>query len=133
MMTPHENVDRFFPAMFDNDRTALADLLAEDVLWHVPPFTRERFGDLKGQEAVIEFLCGAGDDFYERGSFAFTADAKAVEDDQAVVIATLRATTVDGNPYSNRYAFGFRYEDGRIAEAWELMDSKFFETQMGAI
>ena len=40
--------------------------------------------------------------------------------------------TARGEPYSNRYAFGFRFQGGRICEVWELMDSVRFQKQMGA-
>ena len=57
---------------------------------------------------------------------------QAVEGDRAVVIAQLHARTARGRPYSNRYAFGFRFREGRICEAWELLDSVHFQKQQAA-
>ena len=129
-MTPQESLERFFPAMFQDDRETLASILTDDVVWHVPPFTEARFGNQIGKEAVIGFLCGAGDEFYQPGSFSIDIEVQAVEGDQAIVLGKIRATTARGTPYSNRYAFGFRFRDGRISEAWELLDSLHFESQM---
>ena len=131
-MTSKETLDRFFPAMFSDDRETLTGLLTEGVVWHAPPFARERFGDPVGRQAVVDFLCGAGDEFYRAGSFSIERELQAIEDDRAIVIAILRATMARGQPYENRYAFGFRFRDGRIDEVWELLDSLHFERQMGA-
>lgn len=130
-MTPHVILDRFFPAMFSDDRETLTTLLAEDIVWHAPPFARARFGDPVGRKAVLDFLCGAGDEFYRPGSFEIEPELQAIEGDRGIVMATLRATTARGEPYENRYAFGFRFRDGQISEAWELLDSLHFERQMG--
>lgn len=127
--TPHALIERVFPAMFANDADALAELLHPDVEWHVPPFVGERFGSLAGREAVLGFLCSAGDEFYQPGSSSLAVDVQAVEGDRAVVLGRIRAITAKGAPYENRYAFGFRFEDGRIREVWELLDSLHFQTQ----
>jgi ketosteroid isomerase-like protein len=132
-MTPETSLEQFFPAMFGDDRASLGKLLAEDVVWHVPPFTEARFGDVIGRDAVIEFLCGAGDEFYQAGSFSIDVEVQAVEEDRAIVLGKMHATTAKGGPYSNRYAFGFRFREGQICEAWELLDSVHFESQMGPI
>lgn len=131
MPTAHETLDRFFPAMFRDDRDALRALLTEDVEWHAPPFAAKSFGALRGVDRVVEFLCSGGDAFYEPGSFSMEVEIQAVEEDRAVVIAELRARTAHGRPYSNRYAFGFRLRGGLVCEAWELMDSVRFQKQMG--
>ena len=132
MTTPHAILERFFPAMFGDDRNALVDLLTDDVEWHAPPFAAERFGELCGIERVVAFLCEGGDDFYEPGSFGMEVEVQAVEADRAIVLAQLRARTIHGKPYANRYAFGFRFREGRICEAWELLDSVAFQEQMAA-
>ena len=129
-MTPSENLARFFPAMFADDRETLGELLAAEVVWHVPPFTLERFGDRVGRQEVLDFLCAARDEFYRPGSFSLEPEVEAVEGDRAIWLGRLHATTAKGAAYANRYAFGFRYAQGRIVEAWELLDSAHFEAQM---
>jgi ketosteroid isomerase-like protein len=130
-VTHQETLGRFFPAMFEDDAATLRELVAEDVIWRVPPFTLARFGDLFGRDAVVAFLCGVGDEFYQPGSSKIDIDVQAVEGDQGIVMGTISAITAAGRPYSNRYAFGFRFAGGQIAEVWELMDSQHFESQMG--
>ncbi len=93
-MTPSENLARFFPAMFADDRETLGELLAAEVVWHVPPFTVERFGDRVGREAVLDFLCSVGDEFYRPGSFSLEPEVEAVEDDRAIWLGRLHATWI---------------------------------------
>ncbi len=131
-MTAQTILERFFPAMFESDRETLGSLFAEDVVWHVPPFVEQRFGDLKGRETVVEFLCAAGDEFYVPGSFSLGIEVQAAEEDRAIVLGRMSATTAKGDPYSNRYSFGFRFRDEVISEVWELLDSAHFESQMGS-
>ncbi len=131
MDTPHTTLARFFPAMFGGDRETLVQILAHDVVWHAPPFAAGSFGELRGSDRVLAFLTEGGDAFYAPGSFTMEIELQAVEEDRAVVIAQLRARTVHGRPYANRYAFGFRFRDGLICEAWELLDSVRFQQQMG--
>ena len=42
----------------------------------------------------------------------------------------MTGTTARGKPYQNRYAFAVRFRAGRIAEAWELLDSKLLLDQL---
>jgi ketosteroid isomerase-like protein len=125
-------LERFFPAMFRDDREGLGGLLTEDVVWHVPPSGVERFGELRGAPAVLDFLCGAGGQFYEPGSFEMETELAAFEGDRALVLAWLRARTARGKPYGNRYAFAFRFRAGRICEVWELLDTAHFASQLRA-
>jgi ketosteroid isomerase-like protein len=130
-MAGHRSIlERFFPAMFADDREVLGGLVTDDVVWHVPPSGVERFGEPRGAPAVLDFLCGAGGQFYEPGSFEMKAELEAFEADRAVVVAWLRARTARGKPYGNRYAFAFRFRDGRICEVWELLDTAHFASQL---
>ena len=130
--TPRDTLERFFPAMFRDDRQALLEMSPEDVEWHAPPFAAKSFGELRGIDRVVGFLCEGGDAFYEPGSFEMEIELQAVEGESAIVIAQLQARTAHGSPHSNRYAFGFRFRDGRICEAWELLDSVSFQKQQAA-
>ncbi len=83
-----------------------------------------------GFDLLLGFLCEGGEAFYESGSFEMEIELQAVEENRAIVLAQLRARTVHGKPYANRYAFAFRFREGRIREAWELLDSVAFQKQM---
>ena len=127
--SPKSVLEKFFPAMFAADSAALAELIHPDVVWHVPPFVADEFGLVEGREAVLGFLCSAGDEFYQPGSFSLDVEVQAVEEDRAVIVGQMRATTARGTPYRNRYAFAFRFADGQIREAYELLDSLSFQRQ----
>lgn len=133
-------LDRYFPAMFSQDREALGALFSDDVVWHVPPFVAETVaestgappGRVEGREAVIAFLTGASDQYYRPGSFSLEVELEVGEADRAAVIGRIRATTAAGVPYENRYSFGFRLREGQICEVWELLDSLHFQAQQAA-
>ena len=114
--------ERLFPAMLARDRVALAELLDEDVTWHLPPFANAP--PQRGRAAVIEFLCTAGDPFYQTGSLALEREVSAVEGDSGVLVGRLTGTLRNGKPYANRYAFAVRFRDARVIEGFELLDSK---------
>ena len=127
-LTNRETLEAVFPAMFAQDRAALAALIHEDVTWHLPPFAKAQ--PRRGRERAVEFLCTAGDAFYQPGTLAMEPELTAVEGDAAILLGWMTATTRDGKPYSNRYAFGIRFQDGLIIEAWELLDSKHLFEQL---
>jgi ketosteroid isomerase-like protein len=114
--------ERLFPAMLARDRAALAELLDDDVTWHLPPFAHAP--PKRGRAAVVEFLCTAGDAFYQPGSLALTPEVSAFEGDRALLLGRITGATRRGKPYANRYAFALRFRGERVIEAWELLDSK---------
>jgi len=127
-MDHHETLDRFFPAMFNNDAETLAELLAEDIRWLVPPSVAARFGEIQGRKKVVDFLTDAGGDFFESGSFRLEAHMKVVEGDCAAVIAHMQGRTANGQPYQNEYAFSFRFQREQICEVRELLDTAQFRS-----
>ena len=120
--------ERLVPAMLARDRAALAELLDDDVTWHLPPFAHAP--PRRGRAAVIEFLCTAGDAFYQPGSLALAPEVTAFEGDRAVWVGWMTGTTLRGKPYENRYAFALRFRGARVLEAWELLDSKALLDQL---
>ena len=119
---------QLFPAMLAKDRAALAELIHADVTWHLPPFAKAE--PKRGRAAAIEFLCTAGDAFYQPGSLALTPEVQALEGDRAVLVGWMTGTTLRGKRYENRYAFAMRFRDGQVIEAWELLDSKWLLDQL---
>jgi ketosteroid isomerase-like protein len=126
---PREVLERIFPAMFAKDRATLGALLAEDVVWHLPPFAKAK--PRRGREKAIDFLCAAPDAFYQPGSLSLEPELVAVEGDRAMLLGWMTGTTRAGGPYENRYAFAMRFRAGQIVEAWELLDSKRLFEQIG--
>ncbi|MEZ4289461.1 MAG: nuclear transport factor 2 family protein [Myxococcota bacterium] len=95
-------------------------------------FAAKGFGELRGRERILDFPAAPETPTTSRAPSSLEKDVQAVEGDRAVVIAQLHARTARGRPYSNRYAFGFRFREGRICEAWELLDSVHFQKQQAA-
>jgi ketosteroid isomerase-like protein len=114
--------ERLIPAMLAGDRDTLAELIDEDVTWHLPPFAHAK--PRRGRAKAIEFLCTAPGAFYQPGSLAITPEVQAFEGDRAILLGWMTGTTRNGKPYANRYAFAMRFRGGRVIEAWELLDSK---------
>lgn len=108
----------------------VSPVLAENVVWHLPPFAKQP--PMEGRDAVLKFLHEAPAAFYEPGTMRIEPIELAAEAGFASCLATLRATTKHGMPYENRYGFFARIDDGRLVEVWELLDSAVLLEQMRA-
>ncbi len=131
MSDNRESFERFFPALLSHDRETLRELFTDDIVWHLPPFSRSLgvSEETRGREQVVKFLCDMAATFYEPGSFQLQPEVQAVEGDQAVMFGWLSARTAKGADYRNLYAYALRFRDGRICGVWELLDSAHFEAQ----
>ena len=109
---------------------ACAPKLADDVVWHLPPFADP--AELRGHEAVMQFVREGAAPFYQPGSLQIEIRQLVVRDGDALCHATLRGTTKRGLPYQNIYAFFARIETGKLVEVWELMDTVHFQNQLRA-
>jgi ketosteroid isomerase-like protein len=93
---------------------AVKDLLAPDVVWHVPG-TSAIAGDHTGRDAVLGYfrrrreLCGATLAITERGRVTYGDVYVAIADGSA---------TLGGRQHTWRTAGLYRVADGRVAEAW---------------
>ena len=114
--------------MFSRDRNQLEKLLTDDVEWHLPPFVES--SELKGKPAILEFICVTASKVFRKGSMQMDIETRAVEGDQALVLAQLYAKTSSGKDYRNRYRFAFPFREGAIYEVWELMDSVNLQQQL---
>ena len=92
----------------------VAELLADDVVWHVPG-TSPIAGDHRGREAVLAY-------FERRRRLAdhtFVMHPKGVlEDGDAVVQLVDGEATIAGEPRTWSTAGVYRIDRGRIAEVW---------------
>lgn len=122
--------EHFLRDLIEGRHAECAELLAPDVVWHVPPFAGQP--PLEGREVVLDFLRAAVSRLYEEGSMRIEPDLVTVVDGQAACLATLRGRTRRGLPYDNRYAFFARMRDGLLCEVHELMDSARFLEQVQA-
>lgn len=96
------------------DVGAVAELLAEEVVWHVPG-TSPIAGDHRGRRAVIAY-------FERRRALAdhtFVMHPKGVlEDGDAVVQLVDGEATIGGERRTWSTAGVYRIEDGLVAEVW---------------
>src|SRR4029453_11562696 len=112
-----------------SDLEAVRELLAEDVLWHVPG-TSPIAGDYRGREAVTGYfhlrreLAGGAIQIAKRG--------EAHHEEALVQLADGRAT-LGGREVVWRTTGVYRVADGRIAEAWLVpLDQEHFDRVWGA-
>jgi YbgC/YbaW family acyl-CoA thioester hydrolase len=106
------------------DLGAAEQLLAEDVVWHVPG-TSPIAGDYRGRQAVLDY-------FQHRralagGALRMTSEGQAHHDEAVARLADGRACLA-GQDVSWRTVGVYRLAEGRIAEAWLVpLDLRHFD------
>jgi hypothetical protein len=96
------------------DLAAVKELLAEDVVWHVPG-TSPIAGDYRGHEAVTGYFRLRRD--LAGGAIQIAKDSEAHHEEALVQLADGRAP-LGGQEVVWRTAGVYRVADARIAEAW---------------
>lgn len=119
---------RMIEAMLALDLTALGSMLADDVVWHMPPFAKRPA--IRGRDGVLAFVQEAQGTYYQPGTLSLEPDLVVTDANAAAVLGTLRARTIHGKDYENRYSFFFRITAGKVVEAWELLDTAHLRRQM---
>lgn len=127
-MTTRELAVRFVDVMLAGDLTALAPMLADDVVWHLPPFAKR--APIRGRDAVLGFVRDAQAAYYVAGTLRLEPALLVADADGAALLGTLRARTKRGGDYANLYNFALRVAGGQVVEAWELLDSASFVEQL---
>lgn len=107
----------------------VAELLADDVVWHVPGASPIA-GDHRGVDAVLRYFARRRD--LAGGTLEITVRDGLVDDEAVVQLADGRAT-LGGMEGSWRTVGLYRIADGRIAEAWLVpFDLDAFDRIWGA-
>ena len=109
----------------------LVELLADDVVWTVMGQTKWS-GAYRGKAAVLRDLLGQLASRLE-GRYRATAERILADGDYVVAQAKAQATTKAGPPYNQEYCFVYRFEDGRIKEVTEYIDTELVTSALGAI
>lgn len=130
MSEDRSRFERFLFDMIEGRHDAAAELLSEEVRWHMPPFADSP--PIEGKAKVTAFMKDAPKAYYQPGSMRIEPIFVSVENGNAACIAKLFATTKKGKPYENLYAFFARIRDGKLCEVWELMDTVKFQQQLRA-
>lgn len=124
-------IRRVFDELATGNSRPLLELFADDVVWTVKgrtPWSRA----YRGKDSVVNDLLrqlGARLD----GRYKASAERIIAEGPHVVVQARGQATTKNGDPYDNEYCFIYRFENGRIKEVTEYMDTALVESALGAV
>jgi uncharacterized protein len=100
------------------------DGFAPDFRWRLigsTPISGVSVGQAGIDERMVEFRS-------RLARLDVTIDALICEGDTVVKIAHSDGLTVDGRPYRNEYATIFRFEDGKVVEGLEFLDTALVET-----
>jgi uncharacterized protein len=120
----HPNEDllrREYEARTGRDDRALAEVFAEDVVWHVPG-RNAIAGEYRGIDQVMEYVRRRRE--LADGTFEITVHDVLANDEYGLVIATGRATR-GGTAFQWRAHGLYRFRNGRIAECWVLPENQY--------
>ncbi len=126
-------VTKYLRSVAAFDLEGIRDCLAENVVQHyVAPSFMVDDGQhgaqvIASRDAIIEEIRGCFHDvLYQRGTVTIEIQTIIAEDDHVACRFILDAKTVRANEhYRNFYNFFYRCEDGRVAEYWEYLDTKY--------
>jgi uncharacterized protein len=123
-MTEHSNgsiVRRFFAAQATNDLEALVEILAEDVVWHLPRGGTRLSLDptVVGLGALAEVA--ARNFEASEGTFRFELEHVFAGDSYAAAITHNTATAAD-RVLDLHMVIQFQFEERKIVEVWESPD-----------
>jgi ketosteroid isomerase-like protein len=99
--------------------------LADNAVWHLPTSVARRgfpAKDLRGEQVHALFI--GSTEVYEPDR-TWDIDHVLAEDDLVTLHCTMHARTTAGNEYHGSYHMLFRVADGKIAEAWEFLDTAY--------
>jgi ketosteroid isomerase-like protein len=118
-------VRRFLDALVNDETATIRPLVTDGVLWWVPPSAGASFGlarPLVGWDG-IPWFGGDGWKGFRPGTSAVILHHLVAEGDLVSAHYNRTAIRTNGNPYDNEYNILFRFEGGRIAEVWEVVDT----------
>ncbi|HET7928145.1 MAG TPA: nuclear transport factor 2 family protein, partial [Actinomycetota bacterium] len=101
-------------AFREGDRVALAALIDEDVVWHIPG-SAPMAGDIHGREALFRFFDRLRD--VTEGTFTLEEHDVLGTDDHVVALSHMSAVR-EGIPVSVNVVSVFHFRDGRQQERW---------------
>lgn len=108
-------VRRFYDAFIAGDMAALAALMTDDVVFHVPGHGQNA-GSYRGQDAVFGFFGQAM--ALTGGHLRLELHDVLAGDRHVAAVATYHAQRPGRTPLQNHLVQLMRLRDGRIAEAW---------------
>lgn len=123
-MPEHPNVEvvrQGYNAFNNRDTGTLAELIAENVVWHVPGRSSIA-GDYYGRETTFAYF----ERLQELTNGTYQAELHvAVGDDEHVIIVDHSSAKRNGRTYDENELVVFRFRDGRVVEAWQAFISQY--------
>ena len=117
-VTEHPNVEVFkqvYDTFTTGDMDRLAELIAKDVVWHVPG-TNLISGEYTSREAIF----GCFSKIFELSKGTYRAELHDILANNEHTVALLHVTARRGEKtLDQNYAFTSHIRDGQIAELWE--------------
>ena len=115
-------IRRFVEARAGNDATTIAELLADDAVWHAP--ASAKIGPFNGRDEVVKALTGgAAGAILDVSTIQRDVRSVIVDGDRAVVQQRLTATARNGNAYANEYCWVYTCRDGKVCLLEEYADT----------
>ena len=126
-------VRRYLESVAAFDLEGIADCLAENVIQHYVAPSHLTDDGVHGSEVICsrdsivnEIRTCFHDQLYQRGTVTITIQSAIAEGDFVAVRFILEAKTVRADEeYRNFYNFFYRCENGKVAEYWEYLDTKY--------
>jgi len=139
-------VRQFFHAISHALPDEFLTIVTDDPTWWIPQSAADknaaRLGiavgerGVHGREAITKMLFSSG--FYrdrrsspEYDPMSYDFHQILVDGDHAVSHHTMKTVTGTGADYQNEFVFVLRFEDGRIAEVWEHLDTAHSYASLG--
>jgi len=120
--TNKELLEDWFAGQARTDIAAMQDMLAEDVVWHVPG--RNLLSrDYHGKAEVFGFFARARE--LSGGTVRIEPIEILAGDEHAVALVRVHAEREGRKLDGELQAFTFRIEGGRIAEFWFLVEDRY--------
>jgi uncharacterized protein len=117
----HPNEDLFrkgYELFLGGDLTALMDLMADDVVWHVGG-DNPLSGDYRGKDEVM----GLFGQFFERSGGTLRIEIHDVlANDEHGVALTRTTAERDGKSIDTRSAHIVHFSDGKVVESWQFSE-----------
>lgn len=123
-MADHPNAEvvrKGLKAFADRDMEAVGELLADDIVWHVPG-NNPLSGDYKGKEEVFGFFAKLGE--LSGGSFKLDVHDVVGNDEHVVALVRVSGSRPDGRTIQMRVAQTFHVRNGKAVEFWGMAEDQ---------
>ena len=122
--------EQFFAARDRFDPDAIAELVTADVTYQMRKSLRS--DPIVGRAQVAQALGGGtAGQFFDVTTIERALDKVVTDGTTAVGLTTMHCTALNGNAYSNEYAWQLEFSGGKIKSVREFTDSLHFARTTG--